>query len=180
MPKVLLVVLVVLGVCSCVASVVGLTRTDRPSPPAEAAQAVDAGSHPVVPPVPAARAASVLTRWDAARARAWAQGDAVGLASLYAPGSAAGSRDVAMLRAWTGRGLVVRGLHTQLLAVLEVRRTAGRWVLRVTDRLVGGVAVGGGVRAVLPSDVATTRTVTLMRSQGEWVVASVLPASGRL
>ena len=47
-----------------------------------------------------------------------------------------------MLRAWADRGLVVRGLHTQLLAVREVARTRSTWTLRVTDRLVGGVAVG--------------------------------------
>ena len=66
-----------------------------------------------------------------------------------------------MLRAWADRGLVVRGMRTQLLAVHELAHTRSTWTLQVTDRLVGGVAVGIGVRRLLPGDEATTRTVWL-------------------
>ena len=66
-----------------------------------------------------------------------------------------------MLRAWTSRGLAVEGLRTQLLAVRELARTRSTWTLLVTDRVVGGVAVGPDVRRPLPRDEATTRTVRL-------------------
>jgi hypothetical protein len=95
------------------------------------------------------------------------------LSTLYTRDSLAGRRDRAMLRAWTSRGLVVRGLRTQLLAVRELSRSASTWTLRVTDRVAGGVAVGPGLRRTLPVDAASTRTVVLRRVDGRWVVASV-------
>ncbi len=115
----------------------------------------------------------VLRAWDARRAEAWARGDARLLSRLYTRDSVARRRDRAMLRAWTGRGLVVRGLQTQLLAVRELRRTPWTWTLQVTDRLAGGVAVGSGVRRPLPRDEATTRTIEFRRVGGRWLVAAV-------
>jgi hypothetical protein len=111
---------------------------------------------PLIEPVeiPAARAPAgpppveLLRAWDARRAEAWARGDPRLLSALYTPGSVAGRRDRAMLRAWLARGLVVRGLQTQLLEVREVRRAASTWTLLVTDRLVGGFAVGTRVPRV--------------------------------
>jgi hypothetical protein len=87
----------------------------------------------------------------------------------------AGRRDVAMLRAWTARELVVRGMRTQLVAVQELAHTRATWTLQVTDRLVGGLAVGPGVRRPLPRDGATTRTVELRRVSGDWRVSAVEP-----
>jgi hypothetical protein len=79
------------------------------------------------------------------------------------------------LRAWLDRGLRVEGLRTQVLARRVVARGAGLMVLRVTDRVVGGVAVrAGGVRARLPADRPGERTVTLVRHEGRWVVARVV------
>jgi hypothetical protein len=118
-------------------------------------------------------AVEVLRVWDAHRADAWARGDLAALAALYTPGSVAGRRDRAMLRAWVSRGLVVRGMQTQLLEVREVRRTASSWSLVVTDRTVGGFAVGTRVRRSLPRDAPTTRTVDLRRVSGRWVVSAV-------
>jgi len=115
----------------------------------------------------------ILRAWDAGRARAWARGDLHLLRALYTPGSVAGRHDRAMLRAWTARGLVVRGLRTQLLSVRPLAHTRSSWTLVVTDRLVGGVAVGAGVRRPLPRDQATTRTVRLVRVRGRWRVAAV-------
>lgn len=122
-------------------------------------------------------ARSVLAAWDEQRAAAWGSGDGAALARLYVAGSGAGRRDRQMLAAWSGRGLRVRGMATHVLALDVVeRRPAPRprlLRLRVTDRLVGAVAVGGGVRRVLPTDRATTRSVVLRRSGGAWRVVSV-------
>jgi hypothetical protein len=157
----LVLVLLVLGGCA---------REGADAPPrvepAEPTGAVETGR--AAPPL-----VEVLRAWDAERADAWARSDSRRLASLYAPSSGAGRRDVAMLRAWSSRGLVVQGLRTQLLAVRELSRSRSTWTLRVTDRLVGGVAVGAGVRRPLPVDAATTRTVVLRRLDGVWRVASV-------
>jgi hypothetical protein len=139
---------------------------------------------PLIEPVeiPAARAPAgpppveLLRAWDARRGEAWARGDPHLLAPLYTADSIAGRHDRAMLRAWAARGLAVRGLRTQLLAVHELAHTRSTWTLQVTDRLVGGLAVGPGVRRPLPRDGATTRTVRLRLVDGAWRVASVLPS----
>ncbi len=117
----------------------------------------------------------VLRTWDARRADAWSRGDLRLLSTLYTRDSVAGRRDLAMLRAWLARGLVARGLQTQLLEVREVRRTPSTWTLIVTDRLVGGFAVGTRVRRPLPHDAPTTRTVELRRVSGSWLVSAVEP-----
>jgi hypothetical protein len=83
-----------------------------------------------------------------------------------------------MLRAWSARGLVVRGLRTQLLLVRVLGHRASSWTLLVTDRLAGGVAVGAGLHRPLPRDQATTRTVRLRRVGGRWRVVSVLAGGG--
>lgn len=139
---------------------------DAPAPRVEAS-ATDPPAAP--PPV------ELLRTWDARRARAWARGDPRLLRALYTPGSVAGRRDRAMLRAWAERGVVVRGLCTQLLSVRELSHHRSARTLLVTDRLIGGVAVGAGVRRPLPQDRATTRTIRLRRWDGEWRVAWVLP-----
>ena len=62
----------------------------------------------------------------------------------------------------------------QLLAVRVLAHGPGRWLLRVTDRLAGGEAVGYGVRVALPRDRASTRTVRLARGDdGRWRVVAV-------
>ena len=152
---------VVVGVLTC--SVSGRT------PPV----ARDAASDLTIAPAAEVRAAAVLRRWDAARARAWASGDLVALRALYTPGSMAGRQDAAMLQAWLRRGLVVHDLRTQVLALREVRRSGRRWVLQVTDRVSSGQAVGRGVSRPLPRDSATTTTVTMRRLQGRWRMESV-------
>ena len=153
-----------------VAALAAACAREAPAPAARV-EPVEAAAEPAPaapPPV------EVLRAWDAQRAGAWARGDPSLLAALYTPGSVAGRRDRAMLRAWVSRGLVVRGLRTQLLVVREVRRSRASWTLRVTDRLTGGVAVGPGVRRPLPVDAATTHIVVLHRVGGRWLVASVV------
>lgn len=116
---------------------------------------------------------AVLHDWDDQRAAAWAAGDPAALRSLYAHGSASGRADLAMLREWQRRGLRVEGMRMQVLEV-DVRRAAAvRLDLVVTDRLVGAVAVGPGVRLPLPRDGFTTRRVVLVRERGQWRVATV-------
>lgn len=117
---------------------------------------------------------SVLRDWDRARAGAWARGDVAGLRRIYLPGSAAGTRDVAMLRRWSGRGLRVRRMTMQVLSVQLRLRSPRRIVLDVTDRLAGAVAVpvqGGGSR-MLPSDGLTTRRLAFRLTEGRWVLAA--------
>jgi hypothetical protein len=150
-------------------SPIEVPAADAPAaPPRIEPVELTAGQAPAGPPP-----IEVLRSWDVRRAEAWAEGDAAALAALYTRDSLAGRRDVAMLRAWTARGLVVRGLRTQLLAVDEQAQSRSAWSLRVTDRLVGGVATGRGVRRPLPRDQPTTRTVRLRWVDGAWLVAWV-------
>ena len=119
-------------------------------------------------------AVRVLRGWDARRASAYAAGSPARLADLYVAGSSAGTADVRVLRGYLGRGLRVRGLRMQLLAVSVVDRLDDRWRLAVTDRVAGGVAVGRGRRLALPRDRADTHVVTLMRGgDHRWRVAAV-------
>lgn len=125
---------------------------------------------------PTADALSLLREWDHQRSRAWAGGDPAALADLYAPGSRTGRRDHDMLAAYADRGLRVIGLRTQVLGAALRFRAPGRMTLEVTDRVVGGRAVGRGLRIPLPRDRPSTRLVTLRRVAGTWRVAEVRPA----
>lgn len=162
MSRLLLAVLGVVVTVASTATVLDVADARRPEPLVAA---------PVAAPEPVA----VLAAWDARRAAAWADGDAVALAGLYTPASAAGRADVAMLRRWTERGLRVDGLRMQVLAVESRVAATDRWVLDVTDRLVGGVAVGAGRRTSLPRDSWSTRRIVVRRVAGEWRVAAVRP-----
>lgn len=167
-PRRLLPVLVVLAACSVLATA-GLVLLR----PEGAAVGRDAQA-----PAPAAEPAgttarSVLAGWDERRSRAWAAGDAAALRRLYVPGSRAGLGDVRMLRAYAARGLRVRGLGTQVLALRLVRETPRLLDLVVTDRVVGGVAVGGGRRVALPADRPSTRRLLLRRVGGRWLLDRV-------
>jgi hypothetical protein len=126
------------------------------------------------------RAAAVLHAWDADRAAAYARGDRAALRGLYAPGSRAGVRDLRVLQAYVERGLVVRGLRTQVLSLRVLTRSRNRLTLEVTDRLVGGRVVVGSARrdggVGLPRDAPTTRVVVLRHQAGEWRVRSVQAA----
>ena len=170
-PVGLAVALAAVVACSCGTAVVGLLRAPAERPTA-AVTARPVAAQPVAQPA-AVPAADVLRAWDRARSHAWAAGDVRVLRELYTPGSVAGRRDVAMLRSYLDRGLVVQGLETQLLAVEELSRGPTRWVLRVTDRIASGTALGRGVQRALPQDGATTATLTLRRVGDGWRVASV-------
>lgn len=130
----------------------------------------------VVPRAPAADRIAplmVLAAWDRSRAGAWRTGDPAALDRLYAPGSAAGAADRALLAAYAERGLRVTGLRMQRAAVVVLIAEADRTVLRVTDRVVGATATGRGGRAALPRDGWSMRTVVLARVGEEWRVVEV-------
>ncbi|WP_139983987.1 hypothetical protein [Nocardioides litoris] len=177
LPHAVIAVLLV-ALCAIVAACVLVVTGDPPAPvavgreerPAAAPPAVSASPAPTPPPADGPR--EVLRGWDAARADAWAAADPRALAELYTPGSVAGRRDVAMLRAWSRRGVRVDGLETQVLDLRVVERGPRRLALVVTDR-VAAVVVGP---TRLTGDQPSTRRVVLVRaSAAGWRVAAVSP-----
>jgi hypothetical protein len=166
-PRLLLGVLALLATAVAVAT--GVAVVDAREPPRRAADQATIA--------PRTQAVAVLADWDRRRSAAWAAGDGAALTGLYAPGSTAGRRDVAMLERWRERGLRVSGLRMQVLAVEVRERTEGRWDLLVTDRLGGGVAVGPGTPTALPRDEWSTRRIVLVRVAGEWRVETVSAVS---
>ena len=177
-PLVLLVVSCLVTAVAVVAGLAGAGPAVRPGDGARAGTPPGTGAESSSVRLEA-RAAVLLHAWDVRRARAWAQGDVAGLRSLYVPGSGAGERDASMLRAWLRRGLRVRGLSTQLLAVRVVSRTPRRLVLDVTDRIVSGSATRSGAAPVaLPVDLPSQRVLVLERSVAGWQVAAVRDRPG--
>ncbi|MCW2737635.1 hypothetical protein [Nocardioides sp.] len=160
-PRRLLPVLTALA-CACVVAtlVVALARPGGRSPGATPAPE-RAGEGPV----------GILAAWDRRRAEAWATGDVGALRSLYAVGSRTGAADARLLRDYRRRGLTVEGLTTQVLALDVVERSSTRLVLVVTDRVVGGEALGAASPVALPADRASTRRIVLVRVAGKWRVA---------
>jgi hypothetical protein len=139
------------------------------TPSATGARAPDRSAH-----APAARALTVLHRWDARRARAYRTGSVTLLRDLYVARCGAARADVRLLRTFAARGYRVRGLRMQVLTVRVLAHRPGGWRLRVTDRLERAVASGHGTRTVLPRDQASTRVLVLVRGgDGRWRVASV-------
>lgn len=167
-PRRLLPVLTAVAVACVTATLVVTLARSRAEPPPEGsptrAPEVAAGVAPTGP-------AAILSLWDERRADAWAAGDLEALRGLYAAGSRAGAADVGLLRHYVERGLTVEGLTTQVLSLEVVRRTPARLVVVVTDRVVGGRAVGGAAPVPLPGDRASTRQVVLVRAGEEWLVA---------
>lgn len=155
---------------------------DESSAPRPAAAVIAPRAAPDLTVVRAVSSLAVLRAWDRARARAWARASLHDLRSLYVPGSRAGTVDLARLTAWRDRGLRVRGMDMQVLGVTLLRRTADTLVLRVTDRVVGAVAVPLGASGAhgephgkpLPQDRESTRRLTLVRHGGRWRMAAVV------
>jgi hypothetical protein len=141
---------------------------DRPSAPAPSSRTA---------PAPGERfALEVLHAWDRRRASAWAAGDPVALATLYVPASSAGAADVALLRRYAARGLVVRDLRMQVLRARVLVTRPRRVTLEVTDRLAGARAVRvdrTDAARRLPADTASTRILELRRVGGRWLMARV-------
>jgi hypothetical protein len=120
---------------------------------------------------------AVLRAWDQRRAAAWESGDPEAVSALYASGSAAGRADRTFMAAYAARGLRVDGLAMQVLAVDVLDATTDRLVLRVTDRVAAGAAVGRGRRIPLPRDEPSTWRIVMVRDEATWRVArAVQPA----
>ncbi len=167
-PRRLLPTLAVLTSVALAVTLLGHLVLDRDAPGTDRQRAA----------VTEAPARTVLREWDAARAAAWAQGDVAALRSLYTDGSAAGERDVAMLRRWVRRGFVVTGMRSQVLRwrVVGAGSGADSLVLEVTDRLTGAQARHrDGGRRTLPASTPRTRRITWRRVGGVWQVAASVP-----
>ena len=159
--------LTAVAVACVTATLVVTVARSRPEPQPEPLTRAREATVRVAPAGPAA----ILSAWDELRSAAWAAGDLEALRGLYVAGSRAGAADVGLLRDYVERGLTVEGLTTQVLSLDVVRRSPGRLVLMVTDRVVGGRAVGGASPVALPGDRASTRRVVLVRAGEEWLVA---------
>ena len=118
-------------------------------------------------------ALTVLHGWDDRRARAWARSDESAVRALYVAGSDAARSDVRLLRSYTARGLVVRRLVTQVFGVRVLRRDRGIIVVRVLDRVAGGLVVDGDTEVALPSSRPALRRIEFRRVSGAWRVAAV-------
>ena len=152
------------------------------SAPAPVAGRSSTGPWSVAPTPAEARAVAVLHDWDVHRSAAWAAGDADRLAALYTARSTAGTADVALLRRYATRGLVVRGLSMQLLRTRVLTLRPRLLELEVTDRLSRAVAVrrsDPGQGRPLPVDTATTRVLTLRKVGDRWLMARVSGVRGR-
>ena len=143
-----------------VVGLVALTRGEGPAPMRPVASEQPVGT----------RALRVLHAWDARRARAWSHASLRQLSRLYADRSPLGEADRAMLAAYRDRGLRVAGMRRQTFEVRVLLEEPRRLRLRVTDRLVGSVAVGDGVRQRLPRGGLATRTLTFRRTAAGWVL----------
>lgn len=120
-------------------------------------------------------ALDVLHDWDRSRARSWAAGDPTALRRLYVDRSSAGRADARLLRSYVARGLVVRRMARQVLAVEVLASDARRIRMVVTDRLAGGVAVADDHEVRLPGAAASTRTLQLERVGADWRMVAVEP-----
>jgi hypothetical protein len=156
---------VLLSLLGCVLAVglAGLGRSASTAPTSPARAAPDRTA-----------ALTVLRAWDDARADAWQRGRPRALRTLYVEGSQSGRADAALLTAYAERGLRVDGLTVQRADVRVASASDDRLVLVVTDRVVGGTAVGENGRVALPRDDWSTRTVVLVHRGDRWRVAEVL------
>lgn len=116
----------------------------------------------------------MLREWDRRRAEAYAAGSVPRLRSLYVAG--AGRADARLLQSYVDRGLTVRGMRVQVLALRVLRDDDRLLGVRVTDRVVGAEAWGSSGAIALPRDSPTTRVLTLRHVGGAWRVSSVRPA----
>jgi hypothetical protein len=150
----------VLVTCACGAD------QPRPDPTARPAAVAPAPSDDL------AQALGVLRAWDDRRATAWRERDPAALRALYVQGSSALTADLRLLRAYTGRGLVVRRLETQVFGARVLQRSPGVLRLRVHDRTSATVRGTAGSDTVRGSD-PVQRDLELRRVGGDWRMARI-------
>jgi hypothetical protein len=155
------------GACACGADA-GVGRTTRSA----TADRVEAIAAPSPSPDGLADALDVLRGWDARRAAAWREQDRPALRSLYVPGSSALAADLALLRAYAERRLVVRRLESQVFAAQVLHRSPRVLRLRVHDRTSATVRNGTGRETVRVSE-PVRRILELRLVGGGWRMASV-------
>ncbi len=149
-----------------------------PSPADPAARSVGSGGRQSPAPAIQARAArpdwpAVLDRLDRRRQRAYAAADPALLRSVYVSGSPVLRHDLAMLRAYSERGVRLTGVRLRTLDLTPLDRS-GRYVrLRVVDQLDRPVAHGEGGAVRLPRDRATARVIVLRDAVDGWRIAAV-------
>ena len=120
----------------------------------------------------------VLQQLLRARAVAYARGDAAALSNVFVRGSSVLRRDQALLRAWSRRGLAVRGAVVRVRSVHTLDARPGRLVVRTVDRL-GPVRAAWGDRFVrLPRDRLSRHRIVLLRGAERWRIAAVQALSG--
>ena len=117
----------------------------------------------------------VLGRLDRTRSAAFAVGDPVLLAGVYAPGSPALRRDQAVLARLRSTGHTVRGVRLEPQSVQVVDASSRRAVLEVVDVMPAYelVAADGSVTSSRPGRAAARWSVTLTLVDNEWRVLDV-------
>ncbi len=131
----------------------------------------------VAPPV-AVDWAPVLDGLDAARADAFAAGDAAALAQVYAPDSPGLASDTALLQSLVDQRQTAHGLRHRVRSVEVLSATAASARLRVVD-VLGAYEVRDGTGAVVsraPARGEKAFVVDLVRSGAGWRLVQVRPA----
>ncbi|HLZ36581.1 MAG TPA: hypothetical protein VKP64_02230 [Mycobacteriales bacterium] len=153
-----------------------LSRVDRASTASPVPRAPV--STPLVDPRPVDWRA-VLAGLDTRRTEAFATGESLALARVYAPGSLSLARDTDALRRLVAAGVTVPRLRLEVSEVGVVSAQPARAVLRVVDRLPAHdlVARDGSVREHRPGRGRQAWRITLVAADAEWRISAVEPAA---
>lgn len=157
------------------------------APLASAAPSPGPSAEPSSDPVPSAGAtpadvapdwSEVLDELDAARAQAFADGDAGALTGVYAPGSPGLAADRALVSAVVEAGQTARGVRHTVRSVQEQERTDATARLRVVDVLDAYELVdsAGAMVGRVPSRGDAPYLVELTRTPDGWRLVQVQPA----
>lgn len=114
-----------------------------------------------------------LAGLDLQRSLAWSSSSIEAVEALYVDPTA-GAADVAALRQWTDRGLVLESAMLVIGSCTAVTESPDRVRLDVVDRLAPTWAVDTfGLATSLPVDTWSGRHVVLQRVDGVWRYAEV-------
>jgi eukaryotic-like serine/threonine-protein kinase len=129
------------------------------------------------PPAPMPQWAGRVARLEALRSAAFAHGDSQLLASVYAPGTAALSTDLATVTSLASRGLRARGFAATVVDVTPLSGTATTEQLLVEDRLSGYtlVDVAGSVVGRGAGRAERGFAMSLTNVTGRWLITAIAP-----